>query len=59
VFEPFFTTRGNHDDRTHLGLARATPGNCPPQTRPESAAKVVALPRLGGLHHGYEWHSAA
>ncbi len=25
----------------------------------DGAAKVVALPRMGGLHHRYEWHSAA
>jgi transposase InsO family protein len=48
-----------HDDRTHLGLAKAAPANRPPQTRPVGDARVVALPRLGGLHHRYEWRVAA
>jgi putative transposase len=48
-----------HDDRTHLGLAKATPANRPSQTRPVGDAGVVALPRLGGLHHRYEWRAAA
>lgn len=48
-----------HDDRIHLGLAKATPANRLPQTRPAGDAEVVALPRLGGLHHRYEWRAAA
>ena len=27
--------------------------------RPSPDAKVVALPRVGGLHHRYEWRDAA
>jgi len=27
--------------------------------RQSSTAKVVALPRVGGLHHRYEWREAA
>jgi transposase InsO family protein len=40
-----------HQDRTHCGLRRQTPGNrkcCLGQ------GKVVAWPRVGGLHHRYE-----
>jgi transposase InsO family protein len=44
-----------HDDRTHLGLAKAKPAGRPRQTRPVGDAEVIALPRLGGLHHRYEW----
>lgn len=40
-----------HRDRTHLGLHKDTP-----QTRPlegPDLGKVIALPRVGGLHHRY------
>jgi transposase InsO family protein len=49
----------HHDDRTHLGLAKATPAGRPRQTRPVADAEVIALPRLGGLHHRYEWRGPA
>jgi hypothetical protein len=48
-----------HNDRTHLGLAKATPASRSPQTRPVADAVVIALSRLGGLHHRYEWRAAA
>jgi transposase InsO family protein len=40
-----------HDDRTHLGLGKNTPGG-----RLHSAGRggVTSLRRLGGLHHRYE-----
>ena len=48
-----------HSDRTHLSL-----GKDPPTTRavcPQSSphATVASLPRVGGLHHRYEWREAA
>jgi len=43
-----------HDDRTHLGLGKATPAERPVDRRPDGEAEVVALPRVGGLHHRYE-----
>ncbi len=48
-----------HNDRTHLSL-----GKDPPATRavcaPTSPCVTVAsLPRVGGLHHRYEWREAA
>jgi transposase InsO family protein len=49
----------HHDDRTHLGLAKTTPAGRPRQTRPVGDVQVIALPRLGGLHHRYEWRAAA
>ncbi|MFH0900417.1 MAG: integrase core domain-containing protein [Pseudomonadota bacterium] len=48
-----------HEDRTHLGLGKETPGKRPTETRPSSTAKVIALPRIGGLHHRYTWREAA
>ena len=43
-----------HDDRTHLGLKKATPASRSVAPRRAGHAEVVALPRLGGLHHRYE-----
>ena len=48
-----------HEDRCHLGLDKDTPDERPVTPRPSPAAKVVALPRVGGLHHRYEWREAA
>lgn len=39
-------------DRTHLALDKDAPG--PRATQPLSVGRVVALPRVGGLHHRYE-----
>ncbi len=46
-------------DRTHLSLGKDTPANRPLMPRPTGSAKVIALPRVGGLHHRYEWREAA
>ena len=48
-----------HEDRCHLGLYKDTPDERLVTPRPSPAAKVVALPRVGGLHHRYEWREAA
>ena len=48
-----------HYDRTHYGLGKDTPGERPVQPRPAKGAKVIELPRVGGLHHRYEWKEAA
>jgi len=40
-----------HEDRCHLGLERDTPEGRLVASKPSPHAKVVALPRLGGLHH--------
>ena len=48
-----------HEDRCHLGLGKDTPHARPVTPRPSCTAKVVALPRVGGLHHRYEWREAA
>jgi len=47
-------------NRTHLNLGKDTPDGRPVQ-HAESAAgsKVIALPRVGGLHHRYVWKEAA
>jgi len=40
-----------HEDRTHLGLEKQTPGN---RLRSLGRGRVVTLPRCGGLHHRYD-----
>ncbi len=46
-------------DRTHLSLGKDTPVCRPVTPRPTASAKVIALPRVGGLHHRYEWRDVA
>jgi hypothetical protein len=41
-----------HDPRVHTRLADAPDGR-PVEARPSFGAKVVGLPRVGGLHHRY------
>jgi len=48
-----------HDDRTHLGLDKDTPSRRAMTPAPSPTAKVVAMPRVGGLHNRYEWREAA
>ena len=48
-----------HKDRCDLGLAKDTPNSRAVTPPPSSTAKVVALPRVGGLQRRYEWREAA
>jgi len=43
-----------HEDRTHLGLAKQTPGGRKERTKSDTACTVISMPRLGGLHHRYD-----
>jgi len=38
-----------------LALGKDTPVSRPVEQRPSDDSKIVALPRLGGLHHRYTW----
>jgi transposase InsO family protein len=49
----------HHEDRTHCGLDKQTPMRRTVECKPLVGAKVTVLPRLGGLHHRYEWRDAA
>jgi len=40
-----------HEDRTHLGLSKETPGR---RIRSASRGRVITQARLGGLHHRYD-----
>jgi len=48
-----------HEDRCHLSLDKDCPEPRPVQERPPGDAEVVAFPRVGGIHHRYEWRDAA
>jgi hypothetical protein len=48
-----------HADRCHLGLAKDAPESRVITPQPSASANVVALPRVGGLQHRYEWREAA
>jgi transposase InsO family protein len=47
-----------NDERVHTRL-RDAPKHRPVEARPSSTARVVGLPRVGGLHHRYTWREAA
>jgi putative transposase len=42
-----------HEDRTHLGLGKDTPGGRVTASASPGGNKIISLPRLGGLHHRY------
>jgi hypothetical protein len=48
-----------HYDRTHYGHGKDTSVERPVLPRPAKGAKAIELPRIGGLHHRYEWKKAA
>ncbi len=45
--------RDYHEDRTHLGLGKDTPGGRVAASVPPRANQIISLPRQGGLHHRY------
>ncbi len=45
-------------ERVHTVLRDAPKGR-PVEERPSPTARIIARPRIGGLHHRYEWQSAA
>jgi putative transposase len=48
-----------HQDRTHYHLDKDPPVSRPVQTKESDNDKVIALSRVGGLHHKYVWEKAA
>ena len=48
-----------HDARLHEALNKETPTLRVVERRPSGTAKVVGMPRVGGLHHRYHWQTAA
>ena len=47
-----------NDERVHTAL-RDSPEGRPAEVRPSLDARIVGLPRVGGLHHRYAWREAA
>ena len=47
-----------NDERVHTSISDAPVGR-PAESRPSSGARVVGLPRVGGLHHRYAWREAS
>ena len=41
----------HHEDRTHLGLGKETPGG---RTHSPPSGRISSQPRMGGLHHRYD-----
>ena len=48
-----------NNDRTHLGIDKETPVERNISERASPSSKLIALPRVGGLHHRYKWSEAA
>jgi hypothetical protein len=53
---PYFPGWINNDEAQ---LEKDTLDKRPVTRRASPTAKLVALPRVGGLHHRYEWREAA
>jgi transposase InsO family protein len=47
-----------NSERVHTVL-RDAPKDRPVEPSPSSGARVIGLPRVGGLHHRYAWQEAA
>jgi transposase InsO family protein len=45
-------------ERVHTSIGDAPTGRVA-EAKPSDSAKVVGLPRVGGLHHRYAWRDAA
>jgi putative transposase len=48
-----------NEDRTHIGVGKDSSCGRPVEQSPGREAKLVSLPRVGGLHHRYAWRQAA
>jgi hypothetical protein len=48
-----------NSDRTHDSLGKDSPAIRPISNRPNNSAAISSSPRVGGLHHRYDWHQAA
>jgi len=48
-----------HEDRIHDSLDKDTTATRPIERRTAARPRVVAMPRVAGLHHRYTWNTAA
>jgi transposase InsO family protein len=48
-----------HEDRIHDALEKDSPVTRAVSNKPDSSANLISFPRVGGLHHRYDWRQAA
>ena len=48
-----------NSDRTHDSLDKDSPAIRPVSIKPENSSAICSIPRVGGLHHRYDWKQAA
>ena len=48
-----------HEDRIHDALNKDTPEQRPVEPMKVRRSQLVAISRVGGLHHRYTWDTAA
>ena len=48
-----------HEDRIHDSLDKDSPATRAVSNKPDSSANIISFPRVGGLHHRYDWRQAA
>ena len=48
-----------HADRIHDSLEKDTQAKRPVSVKPDQSAQLISFPRLGGLHHRYDWRQSA
>jgi putative transposase len=48
-----------HEDRTHDSLEKDPSVSRGMSCKPVQSSNLVSLPRVGGLHHRYDWQQAA
>ena len=46
-------------DRTHDSLQKDSPAIRPISNKPDHFSEISSIPRVGGLHHRYDWKQAA
>ena len=48
-----------HADRIHDSLNKDSPEKRGVSHKPDQSARLISFPRVGGLHHRYDWQQAA
>lgn len=48
-----------HEDRIHDSLKKDSPATRTVSNKPDPSANLISFPRVGGLHHRYDWQQAA
>jgi putative transposase len=48
-----------NEDRIHDSLEKDSPASRIVSSKPGPSANLISFPRVGGLHHRYDWQQAA